>query len=98
MNLLTRVAGLSTALGLALVHTQAPQPTPSSSSVSRSTATSTQRQFLDRYCATCHNDRLKTGGLSLDHVEVSRPDAEPEVWEKVIRKLRTGVMPPPTML
>src|SRR5262249_51336621 len=56
------------------------------------------RQFLDRYCATCHNDRLKTGGLSMDRVDVSRPDAQAEVWEKVIRKLRTGVMPPSNML
>jgi mono/diheme cytochrome c family protein len=53
-----------------------------------------QRQFLDRYCASCHNDRLKTGGLSLDDVDLSRPDAQSELWEKVVRKLHTGVMPP----
>jgi mono/diheme cytochrome c family protein len=59
---------------------------------------STQRQFLDRYCATCHNDRLKTGGLSLEQVDVSKPEAHPEVWERVARKLRTGVMPPANMM
>jgi hypothetical protein len=59
---------------------------------------SSQRQFLDRYCTTCHNDRLKTGGLSLERVDVSKPDAQPEIWENVVRKLRTGVMPPPNML
>src|SRR5688572_19075800 len=59
--------------------------------------TSTQRQFLDRHCSTCHNDRLKTGGFSLEGVDVSRPDAQPEVWEKVVRKMRTGVMPPANM-
>src|SRR5262249_10809829 len=59
---------------------------------------STQRQFLDRYCATCHNDRLKTGGLRLERVDVSQTDAPPELWEKVVRKLRTGVMPPPNMM
>jgi len=58
---------------------------------------STERQFLDRYCSTCHNDRLKTGGFSLERVDVSRPDAQPEVWEKVVRKMRTGVMPPANM-
>src|SRR5256885_17186980 len=52
-----------------------------------------QRQFLDRYCATCHNDRLKTGGLSLVQADLSRVDAQPELWEKVVRKLHTGVMP-----
>ena len=59
--------------------------------------TSSQRQFLDRYCATCHNARLKSGGLSLVEADLSRPDAQPELWEKVVRKLHTGVMPPPNM-
>ena len=66
-------------------------------SAGRSPAISSQRQFLDRYCATCHNERLKTGGLSLDQVDLSRPGAQPELWEKVVRKLHTGVMPPPNM-
>ncbi len=57
-----------------------------------------QREFLDRYCATCHNQRLKTGGLTLEQVEVSRPAAQPELWEKVVRKLHTGLMPPPQTL
>src|SRR6185312_7745131 len=56
---------------------------------------SSQRQFLDRYCATCHNERLKTGGLSLVQADLSKPGGQPEVWEKVLRKLQTGVMPPP---
>src|SRR5215813_3919945 len=90
----TRVAGISSALCLALVQMQAQTPV---APAAQSPATSSQRQFLDRYCGTCHNDRLKTGGLSLEHVEVSRPDAQPEVWEKVVHKLRTGVMPPPNM-
>src|SRR5262245_43331954 len=82
----TKVAGISSALCLALVQMQAQSP-----------ATSSQHQFIGRYCLTCHNDRLKTGGLSLDRADESRPDAQPEVWEKVVRKLRTGVMPPPNM-
>src|SRR5258705_1639493 len=59
--------------------------------------TSSQHQFLDRYCATCHNERLKTGGLSLAQVDLSKIGAQPEVWEKVVRKLHTGVMPPPNV-
>ncbi len=62
-----------------------------------SPAASSQRQFLDRYCATCHNERLKTAGLSLAQVDLSKVSAEPELWEKVVRKLHTGVMPPPKM-
>src|SRR6185369_11880781 len=53
-----------------------------------------QRQFIDKYCATCHNDRLKTGGLILDHLGVSKAEMQTEVFEKVVRKLHTGVMPP----
>ena len=59
--------------------------------------TSSQRQFLDRYCATCHNEKLKTGGLSLVQVDLSRLGAQPEPWEKVVRKVHTGVMPPSNM-
>jgi hypothetical protein len=53
-----------------------------------------QRALLDKYCATCHNDKLKTGGLSLQAADVTNPPAAAETWEKVIRKLRVGAMPP----
>jgi hypothetical protein len=51
-------------------------------------------EFLDRYCVTCHNERLKTGGLSLAETDPASAGARPELWEKVVRKLRTGLMPP----
>jgi len=47
-----------------------------------------------KYCVTCHNPRLKTGGFVLDPTAAGHPDANPEVWEKVIRKLRSYAMPP----
>jgi mono/diheme cytochrome c family protein len=53
------------------------------------------RAELDRYCVTCHNARLKTGGLALDNLDVGNAPAGAAVWERVIRKLRTGQMPPP---
>jgi hypothetical protein len=52
------------------------------------------REILDKYCVTCHNQRLKTGGLTLDTVDLGRVPAQAEVWEKVVRKLRSGSMPP----
>jgi len=58
---------------------------------------SSQRQTLDRYCVTCHNQRLVTAGLKLDDADVANPGAGAEIWEKVVRKLRTGIMPPPNM-
>ena len=54
----------------------------------------TQREILDKYCVTCHNQRLKTGGLTLDTLDLTKVPAQAEVWEKVIRKLRAGTMPP----
>ena len=53
-----------------------------------------QRALLDRYCVTCHNQRLQTGDLALDVVDVSRVGEAPDVWERVVLKLRGGMMPP----
>jgi hypothetical protein len=52
------------------------------------------RQTIATYCVTCHNARLQTGGLALDAVDLSNPSAHAEVLEKVVRRLRTGMMPP----
>ena len=49
---------------------------------------------IDRYCVTCHNARLKTGGLVLEALPVDNAARETQTWEKVIRKVRTGMMPP----
>jgi mono/diheme cytochrome c family protein len=51
-------------------------------------------EFSRTYCATCHNDRLNTGGLSLEHLSLDRAAADAEVLEKVVRKVRAGLMPP----
>jgi mono/diheme cytochrome c family protein len=53
------------------------------------------RAVLDKYCVTCHNQRLRTAGLSLDGVDITQASATPELWERVIAKLRAGSMPPP---
>ena len=57
-----------------------------------------ERALLDRYCVTCHNDRILTAGLSLQSLDlehVGENAGEVERWEKVVRKLRTRAMPPP---
>jgi hypothetical protein len=53
-----------------------------------------QRAFLNQYCTGCHNAKLKTAGLMLDNIDVTHAAENPEVWEKVVRKLRAGMMPP----
>jgi cytochrome c5 len=53
------------------------------------------RKLLDRYCVTCHNQQLKTAGLTLDSADLAKVPNGAETWEKVVRKLRAGAMPPP---
>src|SRR5262252_933955 len=52
------------------------------------------RARLKQYCAGCRNDKLKTGGLSLEGTSVESAAQNPAVWEKVVRKLRARYMPP----
>ncbi len=53
------------------------------------------RALVDRYCVTCHNDRSPTGGLTLEKLGVAEIGGNAATWEKVVRKLRAGAMPPP---
>jgi hypothetical protein len=52
-------------------------------------------KLVGQYCATCHSERLKTGGLVLDPAKLSDLGANAELWEKVARKLQANAMPPP---
>ena len=62
------------------------------------TSTATNDQALvDKYCATCHNARTLSGNLSLAGLDVTAPADHPETFEKVIRKVRAGLMPPAGM-
>ena len=62
---------------------------------SNASAVSPVPPLLDRYCVSCHNDRLRTGGLALDTLDAENVAAGAAVWEQVIRKIRMGAMPPP---
>ncbi len=53
------------------------------------------RALLNTYCVTCHNSRLKTGGLALDGLNLQSAPEDAQVWEKALRKLRGHLMPPP---
>ena len=53
-----------------------------------------QQAVLAKYCITCHNQRAKTGGLALDTLNLADVPNHAEEWEKVVRKVRTGAMPP----
>ena len=49
---------------------------------------------VGNYCVTCHNARMRAGGLVLDEARKQAVGANPQIWENVVRKLRTGAMPP----
>ena len=53
-----------------------------------------ERALVDKYCISCHSQRAKTAGLVLEGVDWSNVPAKAEMWEKVIRKVRGGIMPP----
>ncbi|MBV9503796.1 MAG: DUF1592 domain-containing protein [Acidobacteriia bacterium] len=53
-----------------------------------------QRALLDKYCVTCHNQKARTAGLTLDKADLASVPANAEMWEKVIQKIRGGMMPP----
>ena len=57
-------------------------------------ALASREALLKQYCVTCHNQRLKTANLALDTLDLANVGASAPVWEKVVRKLRAGVMPP----
>src|SRR5947207_3904381 len=60
-------------------------------------STASQRAFLEQYCGVCHNDDMKTGGMALSQLDLKHIDHSAELAEKMIRKLRVGLMPPPGM-
>src|SRR3989475_7375558 len=49
---------------------------------------------VTKYCVSCHNERSKIAGLMLDKANIADPSATADVWEKAIRKMRVGMMPP----
>jgi hypothetical protein len=52
------------------------------------------RALLDRYCVGCHNEKTRAGGLVIDKLDLAHPGNNADAWEKVVRKIRAGMMPP----
>jgi len=84
-------------IGIALVGVGSLSAAAQESSRSALPSASPYRAILKRYCITCHNEGFKTAGLMLDKMDLEKVNEGAEVWEKVIRKLRTGAMPPAGM-
>ncbi len=88
----TLLTGLVSAL---LVGASTLAPAAQQTDTSRGTSVPPDhRAVLDRYCVTCHNGRLQTAGLSLEADDLNHVGRDTDAWERVIRKLRSGTMPP----
>ena len=79
-------------LHLQAARPQAAPPAPVTSAVPIAVPANA---VLNKYCAGCHNSKLKTAGLALDTLDVTNVAAHAAVWEKIASKLRTEEMPPP---
>lgn len=62
--------------------------------LSAQTSESPVRAVVNRYCVGCHNDKLRSGGIALTSLDPQHMDRDPATWEKVVVKLRAGMMPP----
>jgi mono/diheme cytochrome c family protein len=71
-----------------------PQQTSAAAVGLKPDTTTDYKETVAKYCVTCHNERLKTGDLMLDQILSADVPAHADVWEKVIRKVRAGMMPP----
>ena len=82
----------------ALAAQQAPSPSSSTSPAAKPEPTAqpvSYRALVSTYCVSCHNGKVKAGGLQLDAVNREDLGAHQEAWERVVRKLRARQMPPP---
>ena len=85
--LVCAVLMVSATMGIPRTAKQTQQPATAS-------PTAAQRALLDQYCVTCHNQQLKTAGLLLDTADLNDIPGGAATWEKVVMKLRSGMMPP----
>lgn len=76
---------------LAMLAGTAPVAQQTSSTAAEATPS---QALVETYCLTCHNERTQSGGMVLEGKDPSNVEAEPETWERAIRKLRAGTMPP----
>ncbi len=78
--------------GVACTLTAAPQQ---ADKTAPATPADPNKTLVNRYCVTCHNQKLRTAKLAFDTMDLAHPEKDALTWERAIRKLRGGMMPPP---
>jgi mono/diheme cytochrome c family protein len=89
--MLRTVGSVGVVFVLGLAYPQAAQQP-----ATRAASAGDQHATVQKYCATCHNGRTKAGGLALDSMDFENIPAGAAVWEKSLKKMRVGMMPPPS--
>src|ERR1039457_5166301 len=92
-----RVASPWTTLALFAVAVLPCSPALAQTASPRASATPAPRPLTDQYCVGCHNQKNATAGVALNGIDFAQPGANAAVLEKVLRKIRTGEMPPAGM-
>lgn len=87
-------AARTLALLAAVASTLAPGPARAQTPAAPGAAPAAAQALVKRYCLSCHSERLRTAGLSLESADTARIPAQAAVWEKVLLKLRSASMPP----
>src|SRR5262245_33080314 len=76
---------------------------PAQSANSGADLTAAQRALVTQYCFTCHGEKAKAAGmdsalkLNIEKLDIGHVEKNPEEWERIVRKLRAGMMPPLNM-
>jgi len=70
------------------------KPVPAAQAPVSAALSAGSQTFVSTYCAACHNERVKSGGLVLSTLDLSNMAADAHTWENVVVKLRAGLMPP----
>jgi mono/diheme cytochrome c family protein len=90
------MATIAFALAVCVSVSGSPEPAQSTPSTSpKPTSSAVSRALVDSYCVACHNQRVKTAGIAFDTADLGDVTKDAELWEKAVRKLRGGMMPPP---
>src|SRR5258705_10748303 len=81
-------------MAVAWSNVQTSAPAAQVAAVPAGSSTADIKPVLDRYCITCHSQRLATAGVVLEGIDTANPVASAELWERVITNLRARSMPP----
>jgi mono/diheme cytochrome c family protein len=91
----TATIAFAVALCVSVAGSPEPVQNASPSLVAAATTAAPARALIDTYCVACHNQRVKTAGIAFDTADLSDVSKDADLWEKALRKLRGGMMPPP---